>query len=131
MSILGTGVGVFQGALAERKYPFEGAWSVRVYAPASKAFLAEHQAVLIYSQSNESYWGYSEITPAQSGQSEKAIAVEVVSFEPQKPRVTLRLQFADGKQTVLEKSLISEQKGIRFQSPEGENETGITLACPR
>ena len=55
--ILGTGVGVFQGAFAERKYPYEGQWLVRVYSPSENAFVAERQAVLIYSQSTESYWG--------------------------------------------------------------------------
>ena len=131
VSVLGTGVGVFQGAFAERKYPYEGPWLVRVYSPASKSFVAEQQAVLTYSQSNESYWGYSETSLASPPQPTRAISTEVVLFDPKKPQVTLRLQFADGRQTVIEQALVSEQKGLRFQSPAAANELTITLARPR
>jgi hypothetical protein len=131
VSVLGTGVGVFQGAFAERKYPYEGPWLVRIYSPASKSFVAEHNAVMIYSQSNESYWGYSETSLPTPAQPERAISTEIVSFNAKKPRVTLRMLFADGKQTVLEKDLISEQKGIRFQSAESGADFTITVVRPR
>lgn len=131
VSVLGTGVGVFQGAFAERKYPYEGPWSVRVYSPATKAFIAEHQAVMIYSQSNESYWGYSETSLPAAPQPDKAIATEIVAFDAKKPRITLRLLFSDGKQTVLEKDLTSEQKGIHFLSRENGSDLSITLVRPR
>lgn len=129
-SILGTGVGVFQGAFAERKYPYEGSWSVRVYSVTNKTYVAEHQAVMIYSQSNESYWGYSETSLSVPPQPERAISTEIVSFDAKRPRVTLRMIFADGRQTVLEKELISEHKGIRFQSRDSDTLT-ITIARPR
>jgi hypothetical protein len=131
VSILGTGVGIFQGALAERKYPYEGAWVVRVYSPVNKSFVAERQAVLIYSQSTDSYWGYSETSIATPPDPNKSISVEVVAFDPKKPRVTLRLLFADGKQTILEQGLTSEQKGIRFLSGATGTDIAITLSRPR
>jgi hypothetical protein len=131
VSILGTGVGVFQGAFTERKYPYEGPWSVQVYSPASKAFVVERQAVMIYSESSGSYWGYSEASLPVPPQPEKAISTEIVSFDPAKPHVTLRLLFADGKQTVLDAALVGEQKGCRFQSPKSETDPSIVLARPR
>jgi hypothetical protein len=131
VSVLGTGVGVFQGAFAERKYPYEGAWAIRVYSPTNKTLIAEHQAVMIYSQSSEAYWGYSETSLPPSPQPERAISTEIVSFDEKKLQITLRLLFADGRQMVLEKALIVERKGIRFQSPASATDLSITLARPR
>lgn len=128
VSILGTGVGAFQGAFAERKYPYEGPWVVRVYARADKSFIAERQAVLTYSQSTETYWGYSETSLPTTPQANIAISVEIVAFDPKKPHITLRLLFADGKQTVLEQDLTSEHKGIRFQTGASNADPAITLA---
>jgi hypothetical protein len=131
VSVLGTGVGVFQGAFADRKYPHEGPWVVRVYSPVDKSFSAERQAVLTYSQSTDSYWGYSETSLIVPPDPNKAISVEIVAFDPKKPHVTIRLLFVDGRQTVLEQGLISEQKGLRFQSAATGTEPVITLVRPR
>lgn len=131
VSILGTGVGVFQGAFAERKYPYEGPWAVRVYATSDKSFIAERQAILTYSQSTESYWGYSETSLPTPPQPNKAISLEIVAFDPKKPDVTLRLLFADGKQTVLEQGLTSEQSGVRFRTAASNPDIAISLSRPR
>jgi len=131
IAVLGTGVGVFQGAFADRKYPYEGPWVIRVYSPRDKSFVAERQAVLTYSQSAGFYWGYSEASLVTPDNSNKAISAEVVAFDPTKPNVTVRLLFLDGTQTVIEQGLTSEQKGARFQAPSSETELSVTLSRPR
>jgi hypothetical protein len=131
VSILGTGVGVFQGAFADRKYPYEGPWVVRVYSAVDKSFIAERQAVLIFSQSTESYWGYSETSLVVPPDPNKALSAEIIAFDPKKPRITIRLLFIDGRQAVLEQGLASEQKGLRFQSTATGTEPVITLTRPR
>jgi hypothetical protein len=131
VAILGTGVGVFQGAFAERKYPYEGQWMIRVHSPSEDVFIAERQAVLIYSQPTESYWGYSDTALPVSGSENRAISAEIVEFTPKVPRITVRLLFADGKQTVLEHTLTAEQKGARFRTKDTGAKWSITLARPR
>lgn len=131
VAILGTGVGVFQGAFADRKYPYEGPWQVRVHSTVEDDFVVERQAVLTYSQSTESYWGYSDtVLPAQPDP-KKAISAEVVQFTPVDPRITLRLVYSDGRQTVLEHALTSEQKGTRFKTADPSSKVTIALARPR
>ena len=90
VSILGTGVGVFQGALAERKYLYEGAWTVRVLPHDAQSFIADHSVVLI------------------------------VEFLPEKARVLLRLLFRDGSERAIEAALVLGSKGKQFRSGEDD-----------
>ena len=130
-SILGTGVGVFHGALAERQYPFEGTWMVRVYSPADKAFLAERQAVIMYSQSAKIYWGYSEASYPSPENAKVAVASEIVEFDPKKPHIVLRLLFADGKQIVLDQLLHVDTADVAFRSGASTSDLSITMTRSR
>jgi hypothetical protein len=70
------------------------------------------------------------LLPTSSGQPQ-AISAEVIEFAPKVPRISVRLLFADGKQTVLEHALTSEQKGARFKTKDAATKWSITMARPR
>lgn len=129
-SILGTGVGVFGGAFAERRYPFEGPWFVRVYSATDKMFIAEPQAVLTYREPTESYWGFSQVSLLTPANPSKAISVEVKDFEPSKPHITLSLLFANGNEIVLDQDLVNDQRGARFKTAATGTDMTISLSRP-
>jgi hypothetical protein len=129
-SILGTSVGVYQGAFADRKYPSEGAWDVRVVAVAENSTLAHHQVVLIHSETADVYWGYANATLSGQDAQAKAAWLEVVEFIPEKGSISLRLLMRDGKEIAVESQLKSENKGKSYHSGD-DVKYKVVLSRPR
>jgi hypothetical protein len=59
VSVLGTSVAVYREAFTERKYPHEGRWEIQVRS--GDKLLASNELILIYSDTAETYWGYSDL----------------------------------------------------------------------
>lgn len=132
-SVLGTSVGVYQGAFAERKFPYEGAWILRVHSVADDTFVADHTVVLIHSDSTGTYWGYSETSLDDTEENKKAIAAEVVEFAPESGDIAVRLLLFDGNEIAVEQQLSSEKKEKRYVTKTNETteKYKITLTRPR
>jgi hypothetical protein len=128
-SIIGTSVGVYQGAFAERKYPFEGAWNFTALAKDSDSPIAENSVVLIYSENAGIYWGYSNLTRSDDASARKAIAVEIVDFVPQQEEgsLTARLSFKDAQDVLIKGRLKRDKEGKRFASDPTEPKYDLTL----
>jgi hypothetical protein len=131
VSVLGTSVGVYQGAFAERKYPYEGAWEFRVLAKDSNSFIADHSVVLIHSETANIYWGYSNTALAGDIAASKAVSAEVTDFLPDQGTITVRLILRDTKELVIKEHLKKDREGKRFVSEKSDSKYDVTLSRPR
>jgi hypothetical protein len=91
VAILGTTVGVYQGAFSDRKHPLEGAWELQVSDKDGVA-TAHRNVVLIHSESAADYWGYSDFDAISKSTS----WLEVRSLSPETGSITIRLVSGDG-----------------------------------
>ena len=131
ISILGTGAGVFQGAFAGRKWPYEGAWTLRVRSNSDDTYVVDHRVVLIHSESADVYWGYSEASFPTSKQTNHAIFAEVVEFAPEDGNLSLLILMPDHEERAVHQAMTSEAKGARFVSKDSDGKYSTTLTRPR
>jgi hypothetical protein len=131
ISILGTGVGVFQGGFSERKYQFEGAWEFRALPKDSTSLVAENTVVLTHSEAANIYWGYSNVIfPADP--TSQAISVEIVDFRPEADgAITARLIFKDAKPLLFKEHLKKDSEGKHFVSDAADIKYYVTLERSR
>jgi hypothetical protein len=132
-SILGTSVGVYQGAFAERKHPYEGAWNFTALAKDSDSPIAENVIVIIHSESADTYWGYSDFTPSPDASPKKAVSVEIMDFVPQgdDASITAKLFFKDAQDVFIQGRLNKDRQGKRFTSDKSDSKYDLTLVRPR
>jgi len=90
VAILGTSVGVYQGAFSDRKHPLEGAWDVQV-SDKDGVVIAHRNVVLIHSESSDDYWGYSDYAAKDTG----ASWLEIKSLIPEAGTIAVRLVSSD------------------------------------
>ena len=130
VSILSTGVGVFQGALAERKYQLEGKWEARVISKESDIYLTEVPLVLSYSTSADTYWGYSKTLVTSQQEERKPISIDVIDLNIDALKITYRLRYLNGKEEIYEQpiKLGEKRKNIYSEVPNGAS---FTLSRPK
>jgi hypothetical protein len=115
VSVLGTSVAVYKDAFGARPYPYEGRWQLVVLQPPANKILANHNLLLIFSESAGEYWGYSELAPKDSS-SDKAAWVEVLDFTPQDRNLKLRLVSQTGSETIIQSKLVAIGKSLRSEA---------------
>jgi hypothetical protein len=125
VAILGTTVGVYQGAFSDRKYPLEGAWEVEL-ADKEGVVFAHKNVMLIHSESSDDYWGYSDFTPKDTS----ASWIEVRSLNPEVGSIMIRQVSSDGtaKEATAKVKLAGSKRRIE---PVGDGDAiRVTLTRP-
>jgi hypothetical protein len=113
---VGTSVGVYRDAFSERKYPYEGLWHVYIQSVESQDYMADHELLLHYSTSAETYWGFAKMLTSQTPKTTKYDWVQVTEFQPKDNTLYARLLNNDGSELILSFQVSSERQGRRFTS---------------
>ena len=130
VSILSTGVGVFQGALSERKYQFEGKWEARFISKESGVSLAEVPLNLTYSISAETYWGFSKTLIAPRQEESQPISIEIIDLNFDSSIIVYKLKYLTGAEEIYEQpfDLGTKRKHINSSTSSG---VSFTLSRPK
>jgi hypothetical protein len=113
-SVLGTSVAVYKDAFSERKYPYEGRWEVQIRKDGQ--LIANNQLIMMYSDSAETYWGFSDFKPSQQALDIVARWVRVNDFDNKSGKINLSYLDNEGREEIIAMSLISKRNGELFTS---------------
>lgn len=113
VSILGTSVGVYKDFFAERKHPFEGEWILTIMEDKKSEPLANQSLILMYSESADFYWGYSDYNGTGN---DGSIWFQVEKFTPEDGKIDVYLYLANNTKMTIKRTLqsIRHNKGFVF-----------------
>ena len=118
VSVLGTSVGVYKDAFQQD--PYQREWLITVHDGAGKVFVNRRSVVLLYSKSNDLYWGYGA-RPTSSTSNDDSRWIEVTSFQPTLKKITISLGETPGSAEVIVADL--RQDGGRLSSTDNSSST--------
>ncbi len=116
VSVLGTSVGVYRDAFSERKYPYEGLWHMYVELIDSQQLVVDHELLLHYSTSAETYWGFAQMRSAEPPNSKTYDWAQITDFQPKAGTLKARFLNHDGSELVLSFRVSSERQCRLFLS---------------
>ena len=128
-SVLGTSAAVYNDAFTERKYQYEGLWEVTIKNGENNKLLADHDVILHYSNSSNTYFGYSALRTKKDN-TEYYDWLEIMDFRPSDSLLTVRLKNVDGAESVYDFDVKRLREGKRFEQ-DGRNNSKIDIKLTR
>jgi hypothetical protein len=136
VSVLGTSVAVYKDAFIERKYPYEGRWEIQIRT--GEKLLANNELILMYSDSAETYWGYSDFRGGNQSPGALAKWIRVNDFDNKSGKLNLSYFDESGSEAIVTMTLTSTRGGKLFSGSqsattkeEPESKMVITLGRPK
>jgi hypothetical protein len=119
-SIIGTSVAVYSDAFSERKYPYEGRWEISISSKESGSYIAKHIAAIVYSQTAETYWGYSDFRPKGEIRDEESLWLNIEDFSPKNGKIKFEMINTANIRSLHELKIKPERHGKMFKGVEQE-----------
>ena len=120
-SIIGTSVAVYSDVFAERKYPYEGRWEITISLTDTQPSVLKHSAVIVFSKSAETYWGYCDYKPPTEDMAGKPSWVIIEDFNPKGGRVKFETVNNSNLRKSYELKVTEKSHGKLFKGEETDN----------
>lgn len=97
---------------------YEGKWEARIIENDKSYFLSEVPVVLSYSNSADTYWGYSKVIISPQQKDQIPISIEIVDLMVDRSKITYKLKYLNGNEDIHESSIEIGKKGKNIYSKE-------------
>lgn len=119
-SIIGTSVAVYSDVFAERKYPYEGRWDLSISLTEPDPSMIRHSAAIIFSETAETYWGYSNYKPTTENMTGKSSWVNIEDFNPKDGRIKFEIVSNGNSRKSYDLKIKQERHGKLFKGGDKE-----------